>query len=224
MPIKLHELNDADDNVFASITAVESDSFHNPYYGFWHVFNGPSPEELAERQLSWHKSDPTSHWIYVTDEETGEVIAAAQWNVHPEGHFAKASDDVKPYWMPEGTTKDVASQLLHQFFSLRRERMNESHLLISFCFTHSKHRRRGAAALLMEWGTRKADELGLPAYVEATDNGRELYKQYGFEVKGEVELDATTDNPTQEFNASREKFRCPTHAWFMVRPKPERSG
>jgi GNAT superfamily N-acetyltransferase len=141
-----------------------------------------------------------------------------------------------------GTFKEVASQLLHRFLSYRPARMNEPHIckaisqegsyfivqanfvssgctVLNFCFTHPKHRRRGVGQLLMEWGIKKADELGLPSYIEATDIGLRLYEASGFRVEGEIDLDATAENPSEEFTRLREKLGCPIHGWFMRRPK-----
>jgi GNAT superfamily N-acetyltransferase len=39
---------------------------------------------------------------------------------------------------------------------------------------------RGAGGLLVEWGTKKADELGLPAYLESSPKGHRVYERYGF--------------------------------------------
>ena len=51
----------------------------------------------------------------------------------------------------------------------------------------------------MEWGIQKADELGLPSYIEATDIGLKLYEAHGFKVEGEIDLDATVENPSEDF-------------------------
>jgi len=91
--------------------------------------------------------------------------------------------------------------------------------VLNFCFTHPKHRRRGVGKLLMEWGIQKADELGLPSYIEATDIGLKLYEAHGFKVEGEIDLDATVENPSEDFTQVREKLGCPIHGWFMRRPK-----
>ena len=39
---------------------------------------------------------------------------------------------------------------------------------------------RGAGGMLVDWGTRKADELGLPAYLESSAKGHRFYQKYGF--------------------------------------------
>jgi hypothetical protein len=70
----------------------------------------------------------------------------------------------------------------------------------------------------MEWGIKKADELGLPSYIEARDIGRGFYEAFGFKVEGDIDLDATKENPSEEFIRERERLGCPIHGWFMRRP------
>ncbi|KAE9364503.1 hypothetical protein N431DRAFT_421531 [Stipitochalara longipes BDJ] len=223
MSLKLHELTT--DAEFGPVCAVEIEAFNDPFFGFWQVFYGTSSQEdFCARQLSWHKGDPSSHWIYVTDVETGDVIGGAQWNIYEENPYAEETAMLTPYWLPEGPFKDVASQLLYRFLSYRPTRMNEPHILLNFCFTHPKHRRRGVGRLLMEWGIQKADDLGLASYIEATDIGLKLYEAHGFKVEGDVDLDAITENPSAEFTKLREKLGCPIHGWFMRRPKHGRAN
>lgn len=47
--------------------------------------------------------------------------------------------------------------------------------------TDPKHQRRGAASALLQWGINKADELGLPAYLESSAEGQGLYAKHGFD-------------------------------------------
>jgi hypothetical protein len=107
MSLKLHELTT--DAEFGPVVAVETEAFNDPFFGFWQVFyGGTSPEEFCARQASWHKDDPSSNWIYVTDEETGSVIGGAQWNIYKENPYAKETAMLTPYWIPEGILKCVS--------------------------------------------------------------------------------------------------------------------
>jgi GNAT superfamily N-acetyltransferase len=49
---------------------------------------------------------------------------------------------------------------------------------------------RGAGGLLVGWGAKKADALGLPAYVAATAKGRRIYQRYGFQDAMAFDFDA----------------------------------
>jgi GNAT superfamily N-acetyltransferase len=57
--------------------------------------------------------------------------------------------------------------------------------------TDPSHERKGAGRMLLEWGCKKADEAGLPCYLDATKTGRPLYERYGFEMQKISTLDLT---------------------------------
>lgn len=70
---------------------------------------------------------------------------------------------------------------------------------------------------MLKWGTVKADELGLEAFVESTDIARRTYEKHGFYVIDDLNMDAHVDNPSEEFSTVREKLGCPIHGWVMKR-------
>ncbi|MCJ1374398.1 hypothetical protein MMC20_005630 [Loxospora ochrophaea] len=218
MALQLHELTS--DAEFPALMTCLYDSYSNPYNGFWDIFKGASADECTARFTAWHNSDPTSHWLYVTDTKTGEVIGGTQWNIYKENPFASAPPSLRAYWIEEGTElRAIADQLLSNFLAGRPHRMNRPHLLIMWCGTHSSHRRRGAGRLMMEWGLNKADELGLDAFVEATDAGFPLYKSVGFVTVDDILPDVHNEDPTEEWRRLKEQLRLPMHGFFMWRPK-----
>ena len=48
-------------------------------------------------------------------------------------------------------------------------------------YVRPEYQRKGLGSRLVQWGIEKADELGLPGYVEGTDKGTGLYLKFGFE-------------------------------------------
>lgn len=72
----------------------------------------------------------------------------------------------------------------------------------------------------MEWGCNIADEMGLEAFVESTDDGKELYEAYGFHAVNPFYLHADTEKPNDEWKALKERIIPePYRVWFMWRPK-----
>ena len=63
----------------------------------------------------------------------------------------------------------------------RRRMEGRPHALLMYMCVEPAWQRRGAGKALMAWGTAVCDELGIPAYLEATDFGVPLYRAYGFE-------------------------------------------
>lgn len=57
--------------------------------------------------------------------------------------------------------------------------------------TDPKHQRRGAGGVLVKWGTKKADDLRLPIYLESSAEGYRLYQKHGFEKVESFEVDLT---------------------------------
>lgn len=73
--------------------------------------------------------------------------------------------------------------------------------MVSLLFVTGSYRGRGAGRMLMRWGLKIADELGLDAFVESTELGYSLYESLGFIKVGYTRLDAHTENPTAEWQA-----------------------
>lgn len=56
--------------------------------------------------------------------------------------------------------------------------------LLELLVTDVKYRRRGAATLLIKWGTDSADKEGICCRVEASPMGKPVYAACGFEELG----------------------------------------
>ncbi|KAI1084206.1 hypothetical protein F5B20DRAFT_524032 [Whalleya microplaca] len=215
MTLKLHELTNEDE--FKLVVDIEHEAYSNPFNGVWEITKGSSTEECCARQFSWHRNDSSSHWIYVTDEASGDVIGGTQWHIHETNPYAVEQPMRTAYWWPEGPMKQIGDQLIRDLRMHRPGHMSKPHLLISYCFVGSMHRNRGAASLMLKWGLEKADDLGLDTFVESTEVARRTYEKHGFNVIGDLDMDAHLENPSEDFNALRERLGCPIHGWIMKR-------
>ena len=72
--------------------------------------------------------------------------------------------------------------------------------------------------MLVEWGTKKADEMHVEAFVEAADDGRPLYARHGFHFMNSFVLDAKIDEPSEQWKALVRKLRVPIVNHYMWRP------
>jgi hypothetical protein len=70
---------------------------------------------------------------------------------------------------------------------------------------------------MMAWGTRKADEMSLEAWLDATEHGVPLYKKHGFEVVLENPLRPAKANPGPVW-VKTEALLQPMVFWPMKRP------
>lgn len=135
MPLALKECLDR--STFSRIVDCEWAAYYNPYHPFMQVLFpvlGGSPEsrtaaieESKERQWQWHRGDPTSHWLYVEDDQTGEVFGGAQWHVHEKNPFDGPQPKLEAYWWPEGECKRFVNEMLGQVYGPRRVKMTRPH-------------------------------------------------------------------------------------------------
>ena len=81
-------------------------------------------------------------------------------------------------------------------------------LELHIMFTHPNHRRKGAANMLMQWGTDLADRLGLESWVSARPLAKPLYLRYGFEVIEEALLvpDVEKNEKTDGWRKLEERY------------------
>ncbi|KAM3150512.1 hypothetical protein ABEW05_009173 [Botrytis cinerea] len=195
MALQLLEITNTAD--FAEVLKVEHKAYATPANSLWEVLKGTS----------------NSHWLTVKDGD--KLISGAEWIVHETNPFEKPLPIVKATWWPEGSLKTISDHLFETFFGGRPSVMNRPHL-------HPEHRRKGAGSLMMQWGCKLADEKGLEAFVESTDDGRELYKAHGFVIVRSffLEVPLATKGDEEEFAKLKEAIAPePYRVWLMWRPK-----
>lgn len=106
MPLTIKERSD--ESTFSHIVDCELAGYYKPYHPFMQVLFpvfGAAPADRAAviqeskvRQWQWHSADPTSHWLYVEDDQTGEVVGGAQWHVHEKNPFEGPQPKLEAYW------------------------------------------------------------------------------------------------------------------------------
>ena len=111
MPLELREVKSDDE--WNELIQCECESYEDPFNAIYILLRpdrGNSPKaregfkELRDRQLAWHKNDPTSRWFKVVDTDLGDkVIGGANWNTFTENPYPKALDHpLEGTWWPEG--------------------------------------------------------------------------------------------------------------------------
>lgn len=82
--------------------------------------------------MHMHRSDPTSHWLKVTNVATGKIIAGCRWHIHEKDPYSNAPDKPFsiPFW-PEGDRKKYAEKVVGAIVQPRKARYRKPHLSIA---------------------------------------------------------------------------------------------
>lgn len=71
--------------------------------------HGPLPADReatvrASKDRTWedHEGDPSSHWVYVRDEASKEIVGGCQWRIYTENPFPNGTPHIEAVWWPEG--------------------------------------------------------------------------------------------------------------------------
>ncbi|THW55132.1 hypothetical protein D6C86_03721 [Aureobasidium pullulans] len=144
-------------------------------------------------------SDKSTSYIFVRDINTKQVLAVACWSFQTTDLTIQEVLDKEEKARKERAEQEpipgVDSAVMNDFREtaarLQRENLGgKAHALLKVLATHPDAQRRGAGAAALKWGLKKADELGVPAYLEASRVGRPLYAKHGFKEICELPLNA----------------------------------
>ncbi|KAF4637502.1 hypothetical protein G7Y89_g580 [Cudoniella acicularis] len=159
-----------------------------------------------DKERSWigHTNDPASHKTIVVHIPTQEVVGSICWKVYTSAPFPNGATRIQlPWWLQSDREgKECAEEILTMDDTSVRQ----------------DHQRKGVGSLMLNWGMKKADELDIECYVEATDAGRMLYQKFGFITLLKVLVDA--ENGSKERHEMIQKLTPqPIQYWAMWRPK-----
>ncbi len=95
--------------------------------------DGPADREAAvqsSKDRTWedHNSDPSSHWIFVRDQASGDILGGCQWRIYPENPFPNGTPHIEAVWWPEGEGRRFASEVVRQCYTPRTKWMAYPHV------------------------------------------------------------------------------------------------
>jgi GNAT superfamily N-acetyltransferase len=167
------------------------------------MFGEPTPENMknvaAQHLKSWriHAEESSLHCaikcVY-TDPETGksEIAGCAEWFTFDRERTAEqylpAPHLLSADWMENEDDKLKALKFNKPIVDKRNEWMaGHPHAVLRYMAVAPKWRRKGIATMCVQWGVDRCRELGIPAYLEASDEGAPVYEKLGFEKVDIVE-------------------------------------
>lgn len=213
MPLELHPVTPDD---MLSWLRIRSIAYYGPTHDVLHngAITDSSIRGVAESRKQELKQPNMWHWIVIdTDLRPGEddppsnpgqTIAISAWtlkNAKKEVNAVPALDDAatsptqkqesEPPFLPPELRLDALNSLFGPLHDVQEEVMGseEPYLMLRTLATHPDHQRRGAAKILLDWGLKMADDLGVPTYLDGTSIGKPVYDKNGFKVIKTVEWD-----------------------------------
>lgn len=121
--------------------------------------------------------NPSSHYIciYDSDVEDHPIVAYAKWNL-----VGRTVDTTLPQW-PAGFDAAFADEFFGTLARTHSRIMQDKpHWYLELVATLPSYQGKGAGRQLVDWGTQKARNDQLEAFLEASPSGVELYKKAGF--------------------------------------------
>ncbi|KAF1830802.1 hypothetical protein BDW02DRAFT_572637 [Decorospora gaudefroyi] len=115
--------------------------------------------------------------IKATDDATGEIVGWAVWEV--EGG---QQERTVASWYPEGSEERAFAEIfINGLWGFIGGRVGGRRCLdLASIVVAPEHRGRGAARLLIRWGTAKADELGIETVISSLPSAKGVYERCGF--------------------------------------------
>ncbi|PWY84452.1 acyl-CoA N-acyltransferase [Aspergillus eucalypticola CBS 122712] len=122
---------------------------------------------------------PDQHYLKVTTDHstwsTSPLVAFVKWDFNttsPGHHFPPRHVDFD--WIFCDTFFGGLDQARRTIMGSR------PHYYLDALITHPDYRRQGAASMLIQWGCKRADQDGIPIWVDSSQEGARIYQRFGF--------------------------------------------
>ncbi|KAF1935176.1 hypothetical protein EJ02DRAFT_460598 [Clathrospora elynae] len=157
-----------------------------------------------DKHIKSLREEPDVTYLKVIDTDMGgKMIACAKWRINHEERTEEQIQSMLPIPGKEMEGRLGAQEFMSFLCRARKEYMGtKPFYFLHILATDPEHHRRGAGAMLVDWGVRKADSAQLPSFLESSPMGRPLYERMGFRPKEVVMWDLKkyglegTDNST----------------------------
>lgn len=124
-----------------------------------------------------------------TNPQSGEetIIGTAYWAVYDRERTTEEAL-TEPYtnrmeWVEPEAARAEAMRIMTPAFTMKHKLMGGRKFgFLSYMAVDPAWRRQGAATACVRWGMERCRELGVPAYLEATEEGMRAYRSMGWEV------------------------------------------
>lgn len=134
-------------------------------------------------------SDPSTSYVLIRDNNTGEIVAVACWYFQTKDvtiqEVLDTEERAKGKRAEQGPIPGINYAMIDKFreASMKNKReilAGRAHAALRVLATLPAAQRKGAGTAGLIWGLRKADDLELPSYLVSSGMGRSLYAKHGF--------------------------------------------
>ncbi|KAF1845592.1 uncharacterized protein K460DRAFT_366449 [Cucurbitaria berberidis CBS 394.84] len=188
MPLEIHPVQESD---FADFVRIQMAAFAGGGGITSLLTPTPLPFDYVQKSIDKHikswRDEPDVHYLKVIDTDLGgKMIAGGKWRVNEKERTEEQIQSMLPIPGIDEEGRPGAQDFMWFLTRARREYMGRKpfyflHILV----TDPEHHRRGAGAMLIAWGLKKADNAQLPSYLESSPMGRPLYARMGFKPRYE---------------------------------------
>jgi len=156
--------------------------------------------ERHVRAWSEHAADfatPCAIKCVHTDPSTGKetIVGFAEWYIYDKERspkqYRKEHFLLSASWVPEdGGQREKAKRWLAPVIEKRIKWMGgRPYGLFMYMCVDRAWRRRGVSTMCVQWGLDKCRQWGIPAYLEASEEGEHVYKRMGFVEADKIHID-----------------------------------
>lgn len=132
----------------------------------------------------------------IAAQSEGRVVGHSAWKIHPTPRTEADLLAASAISDTDGSPPDADSEMLSLWTRAVQDGKRvhidsgkEAHVLLHLIATDPDWKGRGVAGLHLRWGMGETDKLGVIGYLEASDEGKEIYRRLGFEEVGKMDFD-----------------------------------
>lgn len=118
----------------------------------------------------------------------GTIVGSAKWVVYDQERRTEAEWRRENYlnrleYVDDKTQREKCLEFMRPMVEARQNMFKgRRYGFLIFMAVDEQYRRKGAATACVRWGMNKCKELGIPAYLEASEEGMKVYQGMGWEV------------------------------------------
>ncbi|KAK4553308.1 hypothetical protein LTR86_009608 [Recurvomyces mirabilis] len=120
------------------------------------------------------------------DPDTGKktVVGFAEWFIYDRPRTPEKMEECNYLlfgaWLPEETGQEVRTWMQPLYDARKRWLSGRPHAVLMYMCVDKAWRRRGVATMCIQHGLDRCTELGVPAWLEASEEGEPAYRRLGF--------------------------------------------